>query len=267
MRIEKRTIVITGASSGLGLGLKEKFEKLGDHVIDISLNGTDYNLDVSDHEKLKSAFDEIYLNFGEIDMLITCAGYGVSGAIELLNESETKKQFDVNFFGTANACKYAIPMMKKNGKIIIIASATAIFPLPFKAYYCASKSAVDSFAHSLRMELSKTSIQVTSICPGDVKTNFSNNRVKNYETNERYGNSIELSTKPTEKTEKRRMSPEYAVKKMYQICEKKHLKSRYIIGKQYKMFNFFRKTLTDNFLSKMIIKIFYKKDNKSKNVG
>ena len=93
-----------------------------------------------------------------------------SGAVEFTTTQEAKRQFDVNFFGVANACKYAIPMMKQKSKIVIIASATAIFPLPFKAYYCASKAAVDSFAQSLRMELSQTKIQVTSVCPGDVKT-------------------------------------------------------------------------------------------------
>ena len=261
MRIEKRTIVITGGSSGLGLGLKNIFKEKGDIVIDISLSGSDYSLDVSDHEKLKSVFEEIYKNYGGIDILITCAGYGISGAIELLDEEATKKQFDVNFFGTANACKYAIPIMKKDGKIVIVSSATALFPLPFKAYYCASKSAVDSFAHSLRMELSRVPIQVTSICPGDVKTNFSKNRVKNYDTNERYGNSIRLSTEPTEKTENRRMSPEYAVKKSYQVCEKKHLKARYIIGKQYHIFNAFRKVVTDETMTKILTKVFYKTDD------
>jgi len=259
MRIEKRLIVITGASSGLGLGLKNIFESKGDVVINISKDDGDFLCDVSDHKKLKAAFDEIYKNHGEIDMLITCAGYGISGAIELLKEEDTQKQFDVNFFGTANACKYAIPMMKKKGKMILIASATALFPLPFKAYYCASKAAVDSFAQSLRMELSQTKIQVTSICPGDVKTNFSKNRVKIYETNERYGNSIETTTKPTKKTEKRRMSPEYAIKKLYKICEKRHLKPRYIIGKQYKFFNFCRHIFSTNLVDKALTKIFYKR--------
>lgn len=258
MRIEKRTIVITGASSGIGLGLKQYFESIGDIVIDISLDSKENPCDVADYKRLKAVLDEVYLNHGEFDMLITCAGYGISGAIELLKEKDTEKQFDVNFFGTANACKYAIPMMKKDGKIILIASATALFPLPFKAYYCASKAAVDSFAQSLRMELSKTKIQVTSICPGDIRTNFSNNRVKVYETNERYGNSVELSTKPTDKTEKRRMSPEYAVKKIAKVCEKKKLKPRYIIGKQYKFFNVCRKVFTTNFIDKILNKMFYK---------
>lgn len=258
MRIEKRTIVITGASSGIGLGLRNIFESKGDLVIDISKDGSDFKCDVADHKKLKSIFEEIYLNHGEIDMLITCAGYGISGAIELLKEDDTKKQFDVNFFGTANACKYAIPMMKKDGKFVIIASATAIFPLPFKAYYCASKAAVDSFAQSLRMELSQTKMQVTSICPGDIKTNFSANRVKIYETNERYGNSIEISTKPTEKSESRRMAPEYAIKKIYNICEKKNLKPRYIVGRQYKFFNVCKHLFSVSIINKILCKMFYK---------
>ncbi len=262
MRIEKRTIVITGASSGIGKGLKEVFEKKGDKVIDISRNGKDYQCDVSDDKKLKAVFEDIYLNHGEIDILITCAGYGISGAVELLPEEITKRQFDVNFFGTSNACKYAIPMMKKNSKIVIISSATALFPIPFKTYYCASKSAVNSFAQGLKMELSKTGIDVTSICPGDIKTNFTENRDKHYDTNERYGKSIELSTKPTEKTEKRRMPLSYAVKKIANIIEKKKFKPQYIVGKQYHVFYGFKRLVTTNFLNKCLTKIFYKTKSK-----
>lgn len=258
MRIEKRTVVITGASSGIGKGLKECFEKKGDKVIDISLDGADYKCDVGNDQELKKVFDDIYLNYGEIDILVTCAGYGISGAIELLPEEATRKQFDVNFFGTANACKYAIPMMKKKSKIVIIASASGIFPVPFRTYYSASKAAVNSFAQGLKMELSKTGIDVTSICPGDIRTNFSANRDKHYDTNERYGKAIELSTKPTEKSEKRRMSPEYAIKKIMKVIEKKKFKPQYIIGKQYHLFYAFKRLTTTNFLNKCITKVFYK---------
>jgi len=260
MRIEKRIIVITGASSGIGKGLKDTFSKIGDVVIDISRTGTDYNVDVSDEKKLKAAFDEIYKNHGEIDMLICNAGFGISGAIELIDEKTAKRQFDVNFFGVSNACKYAIPKMKKDGKIIVIASATAIFPVPFKAYYCASKAAVDNFTRCLRMELSETSIQVTSICPCDIKTNFSQNRIKDYSTNERYKESVKLSTEPTEKTEKRRMELDKAVKKIYKICEKNSLKPRYIVGNEYKFLNVVRRLFSVKIMDNATTKLFYKKE-------
>lgn len=262
MRIEKRTIVITGATSGIGLKLKNIFQNIGDIVIDISRTSTDYAVDVSDDKKLKATFDEIYKNNGEIDMLITCAGYGISGAVELIDEKTAKRQFDVNFFGTSNACKYAIPKMKKNGKIIIISSATAIFPLPFKGYYSASKAAVDNFARSLKMELSNTTLEVTSICPCDIKTNFSDNRIKDYQTNERYGNSVKLSTEPTEKTEKRRMNVSKAAKKIYKICEKKHLKPRYIVGTEYKLLNIVRRLFSIRIMDSATTKLYYKKEGK-----
>ncbi len=260
MRIEKRTIVITGASSGFGLGLKNIFQQIGDVVIDISRTGTDYQIDVSDEKKLKAAFDEIYKNYGEIDMLITCAGYGVTGAVELLDEKTTRKQFDVNFFGTTFACKYAIPKMRKDGKIIILSSTTALFPLPFKAYYCASKAAVDNFARCLKMELSQTSIQVTSICPGATRTKFWQNGIQNFDTSERYGNAVKLSTEQNQKTERASMSSQKTIKRIYKICEKKKLKPRYIIGREYKLFNFFRKVFTTKTMDKMSTRIFYKKD-------
>ena len=243
VRIEKRTIVITGATSGLGKGLKEIFESKGDVVIDISIDSEQYKCDVGDYKALKKVFDDIYLNYGEIDMLITCAGYGLSGAIELLDEQQTKKQFDVNFFGTANACKYAIPIMNKKGKIIIISSVNAIFPVPFKAYYCASKAAVDNFARCLKMELARK------------------NRIKVYESNERYGKMIELSTSFTENADKHRMSSDHAVKKIYKICEKKHLKNRYIVGNTFKMLNFCSNKLSSvNFVDKACKKIYCKKE-------
>ena len=74
MRTERRTIVITGASSGLGKGLREKFEAKGDIVIDISLDGRDFQCDVSDFKRLKEIFAEIHEKYGQIDMLVTCAG-------------------------------------------------------------------------------------------------------------------------------------------------------------------------------------------------
>ncbi len=258
MRIEQRTVVITGASSGIGAGLKERFEKKGDTVIDISLSGKDYQCDVGDDKALKAVFDDIFLKYGNIDILITCAGYGVSGAIELLPEDATRRQFDVNFFGTANACKYALPMMKRNSKIVIISSAAAIFPVPFRTYYSASKSAVNTFAQGLKMELSKAEIDVTSICPGDIRTNFTQNREKLYDTNDRYGKAVELSIKPTEKSEKRRMSPEYAIEKIMKIIEKKKYKPQYIVGKQYKIYYAFKRLVTTSFLNKCLTKIFYK---------
>ena len=259
MRIEKRLVVITGASSGIGLGLLQRFEKSGDKVIDISRHGRDFKCDVSDYSALKKVMDEIYKRHGEIDIVIACAGYGLNGAIEFVGEEEAKKQFDVNFFGTSNLCKYAIPKMKPNGKIIIMSSAMALLPVPYKAYYAASKVAVDRLAICLRMELSKTSIQVTSICPGDIKSDFTKNRVKQETTNARYGDTIANVIEQSEKKQSKRMPLEKAVNKIYKICEKKTLKSRYIIGLKYKLLNLARKVFPKELMVGMTENLYMKK--------
>ena len=248
----KRRIVITGASSGIGLELKNLFEKKGDEVIDLSRTS---GCDITDNNSLKLEFEK--LKDKEIDILINCAGFGLSGAVELADESEIRKLFDVNFFGLVNVTKHALPLMGKTGKIINISSTCALFPLPFRAYYCASKSAVNMITDGLRMELKNTKIQVASVCPGEVKTNFTKNRVKIFTTNERYKNSIKVSTENIDKHEDKRMPVGVAAKKIIKFVERKKLKPQVIIGKQ-KILYALQKLLPKSWLIALIEKFFVK---------
>lgn len=248
----KRRIVITGASSGIGLELKNLFEKKGDEVIDLSRTS---GCDITDNNSLKLEFEK--LKDKEIDILINCAGFGLSGAVELADESEIRKLFDVNFFGLVNVTKHALPLMSKTGKIINISSTCALFPLPFRAYYCASKSAVNMITDGLRMELKNTKIQVASVCPGEVKTNFTKNRVKIFATNERYKNSIKVSTENIDKHEDKRMPVGVAAKKIIKFVERKKLKPQVIIGKQ-KILYALQKLLPKSWLIALIEKFFVK---------
>ena len=177
----KKNIIITGSSSGIGQALKNHFLAQGDNVIGISLADDDYNCDVSNFAEMKKIFEDISTKVDKIDILIPCAGFGLSGAIELIDNSQIQKEYDVNVMGTINAIQCALPFMRENGKIINISSACALFPLPFRAYYCSSKSAISMLSDCLRMELCKTKIQSTAICPCDIKTNFSKNTIEKRE--------------------------------------------------------------------------------------
>ena len=256
----KKIVLITGASSGIGLKLKEFYAKQGDIVLNISRNAgqDDFNFscDISNYNNLENVFKEIIQKYTHIDILINCAGYGISGASELISDEDSKKIFDVNFFGTYKLIKLCLPYMKANGKIINISSACALFPLPYRTLYCASKSAVTMFSECLRMELLPTKIQVTNICPGDIKTNFTKNRIKIFETNERYKDRINKAVLKVDKNEHKRMSADYAVKKIFKICEKKKLKPRYIIGNKYKLFYVLQKVFPKSWYDKVIYKIF-----------
>lgn len=256
-----RVVVITGASSGIGAGLKSKFEKNGDLVVNLSKgleieDDKNIKLDVSDKSSVELAFEKIYKNFEKIDVLINCAGYGVFGATELLTEEKCRQIFDVNFFGTLWCCQAALKYMKRGARIINISSACAIFALPFRTLYCASKSAVSMLSNGLRMELCDFGIDVTAICPGDVKTNFSKNRDITLDTNNKYGERIEKSCKQIYDRENKRMPQEYAVGKIFKICCKRSLKPMYIIGRSYKFFNLGKKLTTENFIYTVINKKF-----------
>ena len=249
-----RTILITGASSGIGKQLKKIFEEKGDKVIDLSLNG-EVPCDITDNQSIDAFFEKI--KDEKLDILINCAGQGLSGAVELVNEKEIRRQFDINFFGLVEVTKHALPMMKEKSKIINISSTCALFPLPFRAYYCASKAAVSMITDGLRMELKNTKIQVAAICPGEVKTNFTKNRVKQFETNERYGDSVKNSTLHVDSHEDKRMSVEYAAGKMAKFIERKKLKPQVIIGKQ-KYLYFIKKIVPKSWFIAATKKIFVK---------
>ncbi|MEG1752043.1 MAG: SDR family NAD(P)-dependent oxidoreductase [Clostridia bacterium] len=256
---DSKVIVITGSTSGIGLQLKNNFKNLGYTVIGISRsekdNGiTNFACDVCDDIKLVEIFKKIEINFGKIFMLVNSAGYGISGITELTSTESAKHEFDVNFFGTLSTCKLCIPLMPDGGKIVNISSACAIFPLPFRTLYCASKSAVRMLSHSLALEVAPLGIEVTAICPGDIKSNFSANREKHFETNNKYGTRLKTATNKIDSRENKRMNLQTASNKILKICLKKHFKPTYIIGAKYKMLWFltklFPEKLVHNFIGK-----------------
>jgi len=252
-------IIITGGSSGIGEALKNHYEKLGHIVFDISKNGNDYVCDVSDREALSKIIDEIMTKVEHIDILINCAGFGVSGAIELVPIKNVQSIFDVNVIGAVNMLQLVLPHMKKGGKIINISSVLALFPTPYRGYYCASKSALSSLSDALYMELKASGIQVTALCPCDIKTNFSKNRVKSFETNERYGDAITLSTKHIDDKENKRMPIEKATKILVKWIDKRHLKPQYIMSFKFKFLYALKNIFPKRLYLKVCNKMFNKK--------
>lgn len=237
-----RIIVITGGTSGLGLELKNMFENNGDTVITFS--NQEYNSpyhfegNVSHEIKVRQVFNTIHERYGKIDMLINCAGCGMSGITELAPLEDIQKTMDVNFYGTLYCIRSALSFMEAGSKIINFSSAMALFPVPFRSIYGASKSAILNLSFSLRMELEPYGIDVIAVCPGDTKTNFTANRLKDYTTNSRYGDRLEVATNNSDSKENKRMSAKYVSSKIFKIINKTKSKPFYIIGNKYKLLYF-----------------------------
>jgi short-subunit dehydrogenase len=183
--MDNKTIWITGASSGIGKALAIKFAKEGWKVaisarreklleeISKSQNNIDYfQLDVTDSEKCKIVFNEIKKKFGDINISVFCTGIHDPNSEKKLNLEKVRKIMEVNFFGTVNSINavYDYYKEKKSGQISIVSSVAGYRGLPAAGAYCASKSALSSFAESLYFDLKRFNVRVSLVSPGFIKT-------------------------------------------------------------------------------------------------
>ena len=240
-----RIVVITGATSGIGLLSADLFRKDGDTVITLAnVGGEDIEnfmyCDVSDEENIKKCFEEIKEKYGRVDVLVNNAGYGLNGVLELIPTEKIEKQFAVNVYGVINCTRYALPLMSKGAKIINMSSCMALFPMPYRSMYAASKSAVLTMSFSQRMELKPLGIDVIALCPGNIRTNFTKNKAVVLETNERYGDApLKAQARlDSPEADKKRMDPIHVAKVVFKVSKKKRTKPFYIISGKMKLLYF-----------------------------
>jgi NAD(P)-dependent dehydrogenase (short-subunit alcohol dehydrogenase family) len=183
----KRTVLITGTSSGFGKVAAKLFARNGWNVVatmrepgkEKELVGVGdvlvTRLDVQDRESIAKAMEAGIARFGRIDALINNAGFGLFGVFEATSREKIQEQFDVNVFGVMDVTRAILPHFRKNkgGLIINVSSGAGIFALPMLSLYCASKFALEGFSESLSYELASQNIIVKIVEPGGVvSTNF-----------------------------------------------------------------------------------------------
>lgn len=181
----KNTILITGASSGIGKATAVYFADKGWNVIATMRSpNDDFNrrdnvlvtaLDVQQPESIRVAVQSGIKRFGSIDLLVNNAGYGEFGIFEATPDEQVKTQFGVNVFGVMDTIRTLLPHFReqKSGMIINISSGAGRFTLPMLSLYCASKFALEGFSEALSFELSALNIKVKIVEPGGTTTNFS----------------------------------------------------------------------------------------------
>ena len=182
----KKTILITGASSGFGRETVKLFHGKGWNVIAtmrnpeketelVKLEGVSVvRLDVVDKASIDAAVAAGIREFGAIDVLVNNAGYGTLGALEAASEAVIRQQFDVNVFGLIEVIKAVLPGMRKQGSgvIINVSSVGGRVTFPFCTLYHATKFAVEGLTESLQYELNPLGIRLKIVEPGGYKTNF-----------------------------------------------------------------------------------------------
>jgi NAD(P)-dependent dehydrogenase (short-subunit alcohol dehydrogenase family) len=178
-----QTILITGASTGIGKATAELFLERGWNVIatmrkpDTSQNQERRlvtRLDVTDPVSIDAAFKMAVARFGRIDALVNNAGYGLVGTFESMDAVKIQRQFDTNVFGLMRVTRAILPRFRADGGgvLINVASMGGRLTFPFYSVYHATKWAVDGFSESLQFELRPLNIKVKIIEPGAIKTDF-----------------------------------------------------------------------------------------------
>ncbi len=191
MNYNKKVVVITGASSGIGEQSAEKFAQLHAIVILVSRNEEKlqqissrlskyqttvlvYACDISKKDQVDKMAKFVIEKFGSVDVLVNNAGFGIYDTVEKIKVEEMESQMSTNFFGMMYCIKAFLPKMleKRSGHIVNVASVAASIGIPGMASYCASKFAMLGFSESLYHELKGTGVGITVVSPIMVRTNF-----------------------------------------------------------------------------------------------
>ena len=181
-----KTVLITGASSGIGKVSAMYFQERGWNVAatmrkpenEKDLNTLDNvlvtRLDVQDLSSIDSAIKETLDRFGTIDVVVNNAGYGVMGPVEAISREKMIRQFDVNVIGLMDVTKAIIPYFRNRGEgtIINITSVGGKITLPYVSLYHGTKFAVEGISESMFYEMKEIGCKVKIVEPGAIKTNF-----------------------------------------------------------------------------------------------
>lgn len=200
-KIQKKNILITGGSVGLGYEIAKHFTLQGFNIIICARNKKNllkakyhlerlkknkqkiftYKVDISNETDVKRLFNNVSKKFKKIDVLVSNAGvYGPKGDFEKISWLEWKKAFKINCFGSIYLIKTFLKLLKKSnrGKIIQLSGGGATAPLPNLSCYAASKAAIVRFVETLSFETAKYRIDINCIAPGALNTRLLDEVIK-----------------------------------------------------------------------------------------
>jgi len=185
--------VITGGASGIGFATAQALHNMGAHVVLADINqqglqqaeeqirqhnpGASSNVssiptDVTSEQQIQALMRQTLETHRRIDLVVTCAGIGSGGPIDLFTASEMQRMMNINFMGTYHCVQAALPAMRRqqSGHFVFLSSVAGKLGAPLLTGYCATKWAIRGFSSALRAELHCTGIGVTTVYPAWVET-------------------------------------------------------------------------------------------------
>ena len=182
MSMQKKLVVITGASSGIGQAAAKLFQEAGYTLLLLARSKLEVNhpdvmaaqVDITDVKSLEQAVKAAEEKFGPVDCLINNAGVMLLGEMDTQEPQEWQKMLDENVMGLLNGIHVVLPGMikRKEGTIIDVSSIAGRKTFPKHAAYCGTKFAVHAITENTREEVAKHNVRMVTIAPGAVETNL-----------------------------------------------------------------------------------------------
>jgi short-subunit dehydrogenase len=263
----KKTILITGASSGIGKETAKYFHKKGWNVVATMRNPEKETelknlnnvlvtqLDVLDINSIEIAIQQGIQKFGKINVLLNNAGYGAYGPLESFPRERVLRQFNTNVIGLLDVTRAMLPHFRKNkeGIIINISSMGGKITFPLGSLYHGTKFAVEGISESLQYEVEQFGGKLKIIEPGAIATDFAGRSFDfSYDSNlAEYQNIVDKINRSFSKMIKNASTVDVVTSVIYEAATDGKSKLRYLAGKDAKLFVFIRKWLGYNFFVRM----------------
>ena len=251
-RAGTRTVLITGASSGIGRACALRLARRGDTVFGTTRRSVDavedelqsllpgsrrihlLTMDVQDEASVTSAVGEVLGRAGRLDAVVNNAGVGIAGAVEETADEEALSILNTNLLGVLRVCRAALPAMRTQGggTIVNISSIAGRIGLPYQGLYSATKFALEGLTEALRMEVRPFGIRVALVEPGDVHTAFTDRRVlvRAAVANSPYRTGMDRTLSIVEADERGGASPDTVARCVERVICRRHPKVRYTVG-------------------------------------
>lgn len=258
----QNTVLITGASSGIGRATAEYFAGQGWNVAATMRNPEKeteltrfpnlkcYRLDVTDTASIEQAIQGAIRDFGALDVVVNNVGYGADGVFEAMDDEFIRRQFDTNVFGLMRVTRAVIPYFRerRQGAIIQVASMGGRLAFPLYSIYHGTKWAVEGFSEALQYELKPMGIRMRLIEPGAIKTDFygrSRQFIKPADTTD-YDAFIAKCEKVSMETGEKGESPVKVARAVFKSATDSGWRLRYPVGAPAPMLLRLRKMIPDS---------------------
>ena len=258
-----RTLLISGGSSGIGLATASLFAERGWCVFELSRHGKSrdgvkhIDCDVCNQDSVQKAVHEVLQQTTRLDVVISNAGFGISGAVEFTDIAEAERQMDVNFMGAVRLTQAVLPQLRKqqSGRIIYTSSVAAILSVPYQSFYSASRAAINAMALALANEIRPFGIHVSVMMPGDVSTGFTDARCKSAAGADVYCKA-EKAVTTMERDERSGIQPEQMARLFYHIATCHSPRPQYIGGFSYRVLCFLDRILPKRLVNWIEYKVY-----------